>query len=127
MFKLFWDYNFEGFLSFIGVYITSFAGVCSEMTPVTVAYTSKDFYDPNWEWQEFAYNYWDSKMIKFGKNDVEYKSKGDHSMQVYDWEILELFFAAHKLVPIFPRFPEDVDDQLVNEVKTKKFFLCTIK
>ena len=62
----------KGFLSFIGVYITSFAGVCSEMTPVTVAYTSKDFYDPNWEWQEFAYNYWDSKMIKFGKNDVEY-------------------------------------------------------
>ena len=83
-----------------------------------VAYTHRGSYDPNWEWQEFAYYGWDRQMIKFGKNDDEYKSKGEHSMQVYDWEILELFFATHNLDPIFPRYPENEGYQLVNEVKT---------
>ena len=116
--------SFHPFLEY-----TSFLpGVCSEMIPVTVAYTSKppwdEGYDPNWEWQEFAYNWWgfDRKMIKWN----DHKSKGDHSMQVYDWEILELFFThTHNLDPIFKDQPVLEEEELVNEVKNT-FFHCRI-
>ena len=111
--------SFDLFLEY-----TSFLpGVCSEMIPVTVAYTSKDEgYDPNWEWQEFAYSLLYGKMIKWN----DHKSKGDHSMQVYDWEILELFFThSQTLDPIFKDRPVFEEGELVNEVEISVFY-CRI-
>ena len=89
-------------------------GVCSEMIPVTVSFKEKISVDKNWELSEFSVErlpaVWNGMyhisdgydgMTKYGKNDEEYKSKGKHSKQVYDWEILEQFFLHHNLVPKF--------------------------
>ena len=59
-------------------------------------------YDTNWGLQEFQIIRNKSvpdneKMVKFN----EHKSEGQHSKQVYDWEILELFFLHHNLDPRF--------------------------
>ena len=76
--------------------MVTFQDVCSEMIPVTVSYTTIQWgsADPNWGSDEFLYE-------EYGKNDDEYKSEGEHSKQVYDWEILELFFLHHNLDPNF--------------------------
>ena len=75
-----------------------FPGVCFEMTQVSLSHTDDRSLDPNWGYNEFWYN---DKMIKYGKNDEEYKSVGEHSKKVYDWEILELFFIRHNMTPNF--------------------------
>ena len=61
---------------------------------MTVSYTTIQWgsADPNWGSDEFLYE-------EYGKN--EYKSEEEHSKQVYDWEILELFFLHHNLDPNF--------------------------
>ena len=64
----------------------------------------------------------DGEMIKYGKKDNEYKSEGEHSMQVYDWEILELFFLHHNLDPNFISDTFDLyrhEEDSVKEVKWK--------
>ena len=64
-------------------------------------------------------------MIKFGKNDDEYKSEGKHSKQVYDWEILELFFLHHNMDPNFTFDPFDYfrdEEEIMEEVKNDLFF-----
>ena len=96
------------------------------MIPVTVSSVNKVSRDPNWGLEEFWYDGWDDELIKYGKNDEEYKSMGEHSKKVYDWEILELFFThTHNLDPIFKDQPVLEEEELVNEVKNT-FFHCRI-
>ena len=72
------------------------------MIPITVSYTEDTVSrDTNWGYNEFGVDFLSGKMWKFGKLDGEYKSEGDHSKHVYDWEILELFFDSHNLLPYF--------------------------
>ena len=71
----------------------------------------------------------DGEMIKYGKKDNEYKSEGEHSMQVYDWEILELFFLHHNLDPNFICNPNNpyywYEEDLAKEVKSELFINAT--
>ena len=79
------------------------SGVCTEMLPLRVVQLPMVVnYDTNWGLQEFQIIRNKSvpdneKMVKFN----EHKSEGQHSKQVYDWEILELFFLHHNLDPRF--------------------------
>ena len=80
------------------------------MIPINISYTEEVVSrDTNWGYNEFRVYY--GEMLKFGKlgEDEEYKSEGYHSKQVYDWEILELFFRHHNLVPNFPKTDRNYD------------------
>ena len=89
------------------------------MIPVTVSYTTIQWgsADPNWGSDEFLYE-------EYGKN--EYKSEEEHSKQVYDWEILQLFFLHHNLDP---NFYLTYEEDKVRQVKINRYLdtnLCAL-
>ena len=85
------------------------------MIPITVSYTEDTVSrDTNWGYNEFGVDWRSGEMWKFGKLDEEYKSEGDHSKQVYDWEILERFFDSHNLLP---NFNATYESEQIKEVK----------
>ena len=90
------------------------------MIPLKVVKIDGGSSDPNWEFHEFEIEWykpdpnggWDllpmpdnEKIVKLN----EHKSLGEHSKQAYDWEILELFFRHHNLVPNFPDTDRNYD------------------
>ena len=97
-----------------------FLDVCSEMIPLKVVKIDGGSSDPNWEFHEFEIEWykpdpnggWDLLPVPDNEKIVklnEHKSVGKHSKQVYDWEILELFFRHHNLVPNFPKTDRNYD------------------
>ena len=96
------------------------SGVCTEMIPVRVVKIDGGSSDPNWELHEFEINDGynpvpvpdNEKIVKLN----EHKSLGQHSKQVYDWEILELFFRHQNLAP---NFPEPMRNYKLSRVEQK--------
>ena len=90
------------------------------MIPLKVVKIDGGSSDPNWEFHEFEIEWykpdpnggWDLLPVPDNEKIVklnEHKSVGKHSKQVYDWEILEIFFRHHNLVPNFPKTDRNYD------------------
>ena len=94
------------------------SGVCTEMIPLRVVHIEGGSIDPNWELDEFRMKWFNADYERI--NEIvklnEHKSVGEHSKQVYDWEILELFFCHHNLAP---HFPESMHNQKLSHVEQK--------
>ena len=105
------------------------------MIPLRVVQIDGGSSDPNWELDEFGIKWykpdpnggWDLLPVPDNEKIIklkEHKSVGEHSKQVYDWEILELFFRHHNLAPNFPHTERNWDyqtrtEQTFSEVKNK--------
>ena len=103
------------------------SGVCTEMIPLGVVHIEGGSIDPNWELDEFGIEKykpdpnggWDLLPVPDNEKIVklnEHKSLGQHSKQVYDWEILELFFRHQNLAP---NFPEPMRNYKLSRVEQK--------
>ena len=97
------------------------------MIPLRVVQIDGGSSDPNWELDEFGIKWykpdpnggWDLLPVPDNEKIIklkEHKSVGEHSKQVYDWEILELFFCHHNLAP---HFPESMHNQKLSHVEQK--------